>query len=409
MHTGTRRGLGMAAIAAVVASGLAYGFWPRPEPVDFATVERGLLRVTVDDEGKTRVKEAYVVSAPVGGRLLRIERHVGDEVKAGETVVATIQPRAPAFLDVRSRAQAEAAVRAAEAAKSLAEAEVERVQAALDFALADLERTRTLAARATASRRALDRAELEVKTERAALATAGAGLRVKQFELETARAALIDPAIGAGAAGGAQPSAPCCVDVVAPVDGRVLELLQESETVVEAGQKLVEIGDPRELEIIADLLSSDAVRVAEGAAVMVEEWGGGKTLAGVVRRIEPTGFTKVSALGIDEQRVNVIIDLLDPAEQWRQLGHGYRVEVRIVVWEDPEALILPSGALFREGDRWAVFAEKDRRARLRLVEIGRGNGLQAELLEGLVEGDRVVLHPSDRIADGSRVSARPQR
>jgi HlyD family secretion protein len=331
-------------IAAAVAAAV-YAFRPQPVPVDLHAVQRGPLRVTVDGEGETRVREVYVVSAPVAGRKLRIGAHVGDPVVAGETVLATIEPSQPTFLDRRARLEAEAEVHAAEAAQALAQAEVDRVKAELDFARSNLRRSETLAAKGTISQTALERAQLESRTREAALSSARAELRVRRFELETARARLVDPATaGAGGDGAA-----CCVEVRSPVDGTVLKVMQESEAVLEAGTPLIEVGDPADLEVVVDLLSSDAVRISEGADATVEEWGGGGTLAGRVRRVEPYGFTKVSALGIEEQRVNVILDFTDPPARWRRLGHGYRVQVAITEWHGADVLAIPLGSLFRHG------------------------------------------------------------
>lgn len=383
-------------------AGLVYAFWPQPVPVDIAPVGRGELRVTIGGEGRTRVREIYVVSAPTSGYLRRIERHVGDPVGARDTVLATIQPTDPTFLDRRARAQAEASVKAAQAAFALAEAERARAEAELDFARAELRRSEELARRNTISQSDLDRARLRMRTQEAALATADATVTMRRYELETARAALIEP----GEAVGVDEGSLCCVDVRSPVNGQILRLIHESEGVVAAGEPLLEIGDPRDLEIVVDLLSSDAVRVGVDAAVLIEDWGGASTLAGRVRRVEPYGFTKLSALGIEEQRVNVIIDLEDPPDRWRSLGHGFRVDARIVVWSDADVLKLPLGALFREGDDWAVFVTENGRARLRRVKISHINNREAEIVEGLREGEAVILYPGDRIADGARVDRR---
>ena len=387
--------------AAAIAAAAAYAFWPRPVPVDLAAVGRGELLETIDGEGRTRVREIYTVSAPVGGRILRIEQHVGDSVRANETVLANIEPSAPTFLDRRARAQAEFAVKAAEAALSLAEAERIRAAADLDFVRSEFNRAEQLARRGNIAARDLDRARLDLRTREAALATAEATIAMRQYEVETARAALIQPGAGATA-----DTASCCVAVYSPVDGRVLRLIHESEGVVGAGEALVEIGDPADLEVVADLLSSDAVRVTVGAAVEIADWGGTARLSGIVRRIEPFGFAKVSALGIEEQRVNVLIDRAGPPEAWAALGHGYRVEARIVVWRGTGVLKLPFGALFRDQERWAVFVAGDGVARLRPVEIGHGNGREAQVLSGLEEGEIVILHPGDRISDGVRIEAR---
>ncbi|WP_448192767.1 efflux RND transporter periplasmic adaptor subunit [Azospirillum sp. sgz301742] len=404
MRPGLRRALAILAVGVPLLAGLAYAFRPRPVPVDLATVGRGAMTVTVDDEGWTRVRDLFGVSTPVAGQILRVAVRAGDPVKEGETAVATILPSAPSFLDLRSRAQAEAALDAANAALTLADAEVAKARAELDFARSDLERARTLAQTKTVSPRAFDLAVLEVKTREAALTTAEANRRVRQHQVATARAALIDPSgVGPGAPEG---SAACCVTVRAPVTGRVLRVVTQSEGVVAAGTLIAEIGDVRDLEILVQLLSTEAVRISEGAPVRIEQWGGGTVLAGRVRRIEPYGFTKVSALGIEEQRVNVIVDFTDEHERWAALGHGYRVEVRIVVWQGGDVLTVPMGALFRDGGQWAVFVETQGRAHRRQVTLGWTNDAEAEVRGGLEPGERIVLHPSDRIVDGIRVAGR---
>ena len=404
MRAGARRALAILAVGLPLAAGLVYAFRPQPVPVDLVAVGRGAMTVTVDDEGWTRVRDLFVVSAPVAGRIRRVSVRAGDPVVAGETPVATILPSDPSFLDVRTRAQAAAAVDAAQAALALADAEVAKARAALDFAVADLERTRSLAQTKAASPRALDLASLEVKTRQAALATAEAERRMRQHQLVTARAALIDPADAAGST--VAEAAACCLTVRAPAGGRILRVMTESEGVVAAGTPIAEIGDVTELEIVVPLLSTEAVRIGEGAAVRVEQWGGGTVLAGRVRRIEPYGFTKVSALGIEEQRVNVLIDLTDPPERWSALGHGYRVEARIVVWQGADVVKVPMGALFRDGGQWAVFVDAQGRAERRRVGVGWTNDLEAEVRSGLEPGERIVLHPSDRVADGTRITGR---
>ncbi|MDP6704968.1 MAG: HlyD family efflux transporter periplasmic adaptor subunit [Alphaproteobacteria bacterium] len=398
-----RRLLSILVLSAVVTVALLYAFWPRPVPVDLAEIRRGLVRVTIEDEGETRVKDIYVVSAPLAGRLLRIEREVGDRIDANETLLATLEPADPSFLDARSEREAQAEVRAAEAAQGLAEAELARAEAELEFAEAELERARPLARKGTISLSALDRAVLEVKTRKAARATAQAALRVKRHELETARARLIAPAGGAVLASG---EATCCAEIRAPVSGQVLKILQESEAVVAAGTPLLEVGDPAALEIVVDLLSADAVKVRKGATVIIEEWGGDKPLSGRVLRVEPYGFTKVSALGIEEQRVNVVIAFDSPADEWQGLGHGYRVALGIVVAEANDVVVAPLGALFRAGDDWAAFVVEDGRAKRRRISLGRRNQHEAEVREGLGAGEVVVLYPRGRVADGIAVTAR---
>jgi HlyD family secretion protein len=386
----------------LVAAGLVYSFWPRPVPVDLAAVQRGHLAVTVNEEGQTRVKQAYVVSAPIAGNALRIALEVGDSVVANKTEVARIEPVDPAFLDVRTRAQAEAAVRAAEAARALTAAELKSAEAELAFARTELERARRLYKRAAGTRRALDEAERGYRTRAAAVETAKAKLRVREFELERAKLLLLPPGERTRTRLG-----PCgCIIVRSPVSGSVLRIFHKSAGVVRAGEQLVEVGDPRKLEVYVDLLSSDAVRVRPGQRVIIEGWGGAKPLSGQVNRVEPLGKTKVSALGIEEQRVDVVIDLTDPPARWRQLGHGFRVETRIVLWESDKALKVPLSALFRVGERWAVFAAIDGRARRRFVTVGRRTDHEAELTGGLKEGEKVIVHPGERVADGIGVVAR---
>jgi HlyD family secretion protein len=417
MRAPLRRALFMVLLAALLIGGLVFAFWPQPHPVDLAVIERGPLRVTVDGEGQTRVRDVYVVSSPLAGRITRIDLRPGDPVEARRTVVTSLEEMDPAFLDQRTRARLEAELQAADAAFALARAELERTQAELDFARSELRRAEALRPQEAITERALDQARLNVRINEARVATAQATLRMRQHELESARAALIQPGEGVagvegltdGAEGLGGPmlaSERCCVAIRSPVSGRVLRVLRESEGVVPAGEPLIEIGDPTDLEIVVDLPSSDAVRIREGAAVVIDAWGGEEPLAGRVRRVEPFGFTKISALGIEEQRVNVVIDLLDAPEARAALGHGYRVLARVVVYAADDVLRVPMGALFRDGAAWATFVHEDGRARLRRVEIGPGDGRVAEVRAGLAEGEEVVLHPSDQIADGVRITRR---
>ncbi len=401
-----RRALGIGVVLAVVVAGLVFAFMPQPVPVDIASVVHGPLRVTIDEEGRTRVKDVYVVSSPLAGRALRTDVEAGDFVSAGETVIAMIEPTAPAFLDIRSRREREAAVKAAEAALTLAEADRERAQAELSYAQSELRRAESLVAREAISKAALDRAVLDAKSRGAALETTVAAVAMQRFELETARAALIDPGTPDSTSDNADNAENCCVPVTAPVDGRVLRVFHESEAVVGAGTPLVEIGDPQDLQIVAELLSSDAVQVAPDAPVLIDDWGGTAALTGEIARVEPYGFTKVSALGVEEQRVNVIVDFTDPPEVWRPLGHGYRVTARIIVWQADNVLKVPVSALFRLGDRWAVFVVQDGRARSQIVEIGHRSGVEAEVNGGLAAGDVVVIYPSDLVVDGVAVEPR---
>jgi HlyD family secretion protein len=389
-------------VVAAMAAAVIYAFLPQPIPVDVAAVGRGHLAITVDEEGETRAKDTYVVSAPIMGNMRRITLEVGDKVATDETDIAYIEPVDPAFMDVRTRAQAEAAVRVAEAAQALAAAQLKSAEADFEFAKTVLERARELYARAVGSKRALDEAERAHKTREAAVSTAKANLELRRYELKRAELQLVPPGEETRRQFG-----PCaCVTVKSPVSGDVLRIFRKSAGVVAAAEQLVEIGDPRKLEIVVDLLSADAVKVRPGQRVIIDSWGGTEPLTGRVTRIEPFGKTKVSALGIEEQRVNVVIDFVDPPARWEKLGHGYRIEARIVLWEADNVLKLPASALYRVGDRWAVFVIENGRAHRRFVSIGRRNGLEAEITGGLNEGDKVIAYPSDRISDSVRVAQR---
>ena len=384
-----------------LAGVIAWLFRPQPVAVDLATVARGPLQVSVSDDGETRVRDMFVVSAPLAGHMRRIELEAGDSVIAGETIVARIEPSDPSFLDRRSEAEVRAGIRASEAARVHAAAELRRAQAERDFAVTELKRYEGLAASRTISQNDLESARRRARTAEAAVDEAVAGLRVSESELEQAKARLMAPSKSADS------RADCdCVTVRSPVSGSVLQVLAESEGIVASGTPLLEIGDPGKLEVVTDLLSTEAVKVRTGQRALIEGWGGDNALEGVVRRVEPYGFTKVSALGVEEQRVKVIIDITEPAERWPHLGHGYRVEPRIVLWESGDVLKVPLSSLFRQAGEWAVFVARDGRARLQPVAVGHMNGIDAEVLKGLSAGDRVVVHPSDRVSDGAGVETR---
>ncbi|TFV44542.1 efflux RND transporter periplasmic adaptor subunit [Bradyrhizobium niftali] len=404
----TKRIIGAAALAAI-ASGLAWFAWPRPVLVDLATVAKGPIEVTADDDGKTRVRHVYTVSAPIAGKVLRISHplgeqgpslHVGDEVAANQTVVALMQPTLPGFIDVRSRDQLQAEVLAADAAIQQQEAEVQRIEAALDFSRTEFQRAQTLLRTQSTSAQAFDKAKFDVANNEAALASAKAQVDLRRAVRTSLAARLMDPA---NAAPSAEPT--CCVRVLAPASGRVLKIIQDSEATVLPGTSLVDIGNPLDLEVVADLLSTDAVQIKVGAPVRIDGWGG-QPIKGKVVRVDPAGFLKVSALGIEEQRVRVTIDFADPPETWTALGHDYRVVVHVTTWGAPDGLAVPVSALFRNGDQWAVFADDNGRAKTVPVQIGHRNNRLAEVLSGLAAGDRVVLHPSDRVADGGRIAHR---
>jgi len=398
----TNRVIAIAAIGIVILI-LGWLAWPSAVPVDLAPVVRAAMEVTVDEDARTRVRHIYTVSAPLTGTVLRSGREVGDQVKASETIVAVMKPAAPSFHDPRLHQELTAALSASDAAVALAEAERRRIEAALTYSKLQLGRFQKLAATGTISRSALDKATADTQTNEAALASAVAELQVRRNERASAAARVQNPADSTMSGG--EDGAGCCVQIRAPVTGQVLKLPQESEAVVQAGTPLIEIGDPQDLEIVADLLSTDAVQVHDGAPVHIDGWGGGP-IQGRVKRVEPAGFLKVSALGIEEQRVRTIVDLSDPPEQWRGLGHDYRVVVHIVTWAGDKVLTVPIGALFRANDKWSVFKNVGGRAKVTEVTIGHRNNRVAEVLSGLSEGDQVVLHPSDRVSDGARIAQR---
>jgi HlyD family secretion protein len=400
MQTKWRRLTFWGVIAGLVLIGLVFAFRPRAVSVDVDPVARGNLLVTVEDEGKTRVHDIYVISAPVTGRMRRIDLHVGDPVAALQTVVAEIEPVDPSFLDPRSEAEAQANVRAAESAEKEARADVERAQAEADFARRAFDRARELIEQELIAQADLDEAERSYRTQRATLMTAQAALDRRAYELQRARAQLLSPV---EAQHGRDDCA--CIELRSPVDGEILQLLEQSEAVVAAGTPLVDVGNPRDLEIVVDLLSEDAVKVEAGQRVIIDDWGGERPLEGRVRLVEPYGYTKISALGIEEQRVNVIIDITSPRAEWGRLAHGYQIDARVVLEERTNVLKVPLTALFRDGADWAVFVAEDGHARLRHVTLGARTGVETEILDGLGEGDSVIVHPSDRISDGVRVAA----
>jgi HlyD family secretion protein len=385
-----------AAALLILIGFLVWAFLPRPVDVDLAEVAPRTLEVVVEEEGEARIREVFTVSATMAGKLQRISLHAGDSVTEAETVVALIGPAAPLLLDSRSRAVAEASAAAAQAAMDLARAQLAQAEATQEFMTSEANRAIALYERGAISQRAYDNAVRERKTAQAAVSSAIANLAVREKELESALAVLRPDSTSAAAR--------CCVEIVAPVSGRVLRVLTESEQVVQPGTPILEIGDPGNLEIVVELLSRDAVRVKEGALATIAGWGGAP-VAAVVERVEPSAVTKISALGIDEQRVKVILALTDPAEAWSQLGHGFRVIARIALWRADGVLTIPVGALFRDGADWATYVLRDGRASLQHIELGERNDSFAQVLSGLQPGDRVIQHPSDLVADG--VSVKP--
>lgn len=394
-----RARLGMTLLALAVAGGLALGFWPRAVAVETVAVAQGPLTVTVEEEGKTRVRDRYVIAAPVAGHARRTELRVGDAVTAGQTV-ALIEPIRSNALDPRSHAQAAAAVQAAAASLAAARANAKAALAQAELARQELARSESLHQSNFVSAQALDKARTDADRSRSAQVAAAHEVTAAQFELERARATLADAARLPGH------KTADTLAVRTPVAAAVLKLLHESEGPVQAGSPLIEVGDPQALEVAVEVLSSQAVRIKPGAKVLFDRWGGDKSLQGIVRVVEPTGFTKVSALGVEEQRVRVIADFASPREEWQRVGDGYRVEARFVVWEESDVLQIPANALFRHDGGWAVFVADDGRAKLRPLQIGQRNGLQVQVLAGLQAGESVILHPDDKLADGTRIKPR---
>jgi HlyD family secretion protein len=383
-------------LAATVALVLGLLLTPRPVAIDADVVRRGPIADAVAAEGTARVHEAYLIAAPVAGRLERIDLHVGDRVVAGRTVVARIRPAAPDLLDARSRAQAQASVSAATAALSSVQAQGDQAAAQARKAEADLSRVAALAARGYASAQALEAAEAEARAARASVRALAAQAQVRRSDLVAAQAALIGP----------QASASGLVDVTAPASGYVTRVLQESARPVVAGAPLIEVSDQTGLEAAIEFLSQDAVKISEGMEAEVFDWGGSGTIPAVVRRVEPQGFTKVSALGVEEQRAVVVLQFKGDPATWSALGPGYRLSGRVFLRRTPQALKAPLGALVRSEGRWAVFRVRDGRARLTPVQVGALTDREAEIIHGLRAGEEVIVFPSDQVRDGVRVKRR---
>ncbi len=399
-----RRSIWLLLLAALVA-GAVYTFQPSPVPVDVAMVVRGPLEVTIDEDGKTRIKEKYIVSTPVGGRLQRIELREGDPVQSGETILAMIQPSNPDLLDARSLAQAKARVRASEAAVNRAKSRCDKTKVERDQADKDLQRAQQLIESRAISPSEFEKTQAEFRSINELLRSAEFDKEIALFELDLARAALVHVQPD-GPTGYSEESGPIFFEIRSPINGVVLRVLQESSTIVSPGTPIVELGDHRDLEIVVDVLSNDAVKISPGTQVRLEQWGGTTALRGTVRLIEPSAFEKVSALGVEEQRVNVIVDFDESSPQDAPLGDGYRVEARMVVWSADDVVKVPTSALFRDRNQWAAFVVENGRVVLTPVTIGHRNDREAEVVDGLATGDTVVLHPGDNLADGAQIVAR---
>ena len=390
--------VGLALGALVAAAGIAWLLMPQPIPIETVAVGKGRFVASIDEDGKTRVRQRYVVAAPLAGRLTRVTLKAGDQV-AGDDVVAAILPPPAPLLDPRTRREAEERLGTAEAALERSKATVERAQAQAGQAKTDLDRTRTLAASGASTVQALERAELAQRIADRDLRAAEFQDHAAGHELAQARALL-----GRHKDGTDAPTE--LWNVTAPVSGVILKVLQESETAVQSGMPLMEIGDPRDLEIVTDVLSTDAVEIRPGADVTIEHWGGPGPLSGRVRRIEPAAFTKISTLGVEEQRVNVLIDVLSPPQHWAGLGDGYQVDTKITVFTQDDIEIIPAGALFRRGDSWNVYVAVYGRAQSRSIDLVRRSGSLAAVRKGLAQGERVIVYPSDQVSPGVRVSVK---
>lgn len=386
------------AVILAVGAGFWWAFRPLPVAADMETVARGPMTVTIEEDGETRVREIYRISAPVTGNVGRSLLEVGDPVVAGETVVATINPVTPPIIDERTRVEARARAEAARAAVAVAEAQVASARAALDLATSEQDRAMRLARQGTISQSRLESVRIDVDVKKAALRSAEAQVVLRQSELASARAALMQP----GDAVLKEPDDSCCYRVRSPADGVILSLAVKSEQVVQAGVELATVGDPSKLEVVAELLSSDATRLKPGARATIGGWGGDPVPA-TLRRVDPAGFTKVSALGIEEKRVNAVLDLERPEPA---LGHGFRVRVALETWSEPDVLAVPIAALFRTGGDWTVFVVEEGRATVRKVELGHMNDEKAQVLSGLQDGDTVIVYPGDQVADGVLVERR---
>lgn len=375
---------------------LIYGFWPKSVSVETISVMRGPFQVTIEEEGKTRVKDRFKISAPVAGTMHRVDFEVGDTVSAGEKL-CEITPLKSILLDPRSKAEAEDRVAAAEAALRTAQARVIADKASAEFAQAEYERIKKIFDKKLIALSALERTESEKRRT-------AANLESSRYAVETARYTLQEARNALGHFASSDEEFGEHVVVHAPVDGQILAIYRESEGTVAAGQVLMEIGDAHALEVIVEVLSRDAVRIQPGMPVEFTRWGGEQPLEGRVQVIEPSGFTKISALGVEEQRVRIIVAFTSPPEIWSRLGDGYRVDTQFILWQGDDVLQIPQNALFRHENGWAVFvATKADRAELRMVEPGKRSGLRAQILSGLKEGETVITHPDEQLVQGGRI------
>lgn len=391
------------AISAMILILLVFAFMPEPVKVDMIHVNKGDLLITMEGEGKTRIHDIYTVSTPIDGRITRINSEPGDIVTAGKTIIANMHPANPQFLDKRSETQAKADVEGAKAALELANARVKQAKAQLEYDQSDFKRTQELYKKDNISQASLERAELRLKTLKAELETVLSNKEVMLARLVAAKAKLLQPEEELSTDTNQES---CHICIHSPVDGRVLRILHKSESIVPVGTPLVEIGDPADLEVNIEMLSTNAVRVKVGDEALIKRWGGKEDIKARVRVVEPSGFTKISALGVEEQRVNVILSFTDPIEKWQTLGNAFRVEAAIIIDRAEQVIKIPLSALFRQNEVWSVFKVVDANAVLQQVNVGRRNDRYAEISQGLTVGDQIILHPGNNVEDGVSVKRR---
>jgi HlyD family secretion protein len=389
----------IAVIAVLIIVLLVWGYWPQPVLVEAVAAKRAPLTITIEEEGRTRVVDRYIISAPVDGVACRVQLNVGDAVEKNQVLLG-ITPLESQVLDPRSRAQAKAQVAVAESALLAAKEQASAAAAAAQLAEIELKRLQPLLEKGVISRDIFDKAATQVQTSAAEKRSADFNIEVTRYELQAARTVFEYTA-------GKSSEAAERVPVSSPITGRILKLVRECEGPVRTGEPLLEVGDPSALEVEVDVLSADAVKIQPGMQVLFDRWGGEQPLQGIVRNIEPVGFTKISALGVEEQRVLVISDFTSAMEQWQRLGDGYRVEAKFILWHEDNVLQIPASSLFRYQDGWAVFVIEDEHAKRRVVNVGQRNGLFAQILDGVKEGESVINHPSDQVEDNVLIKARP--
>lgn len=390
-----RRRIFVITVIALAAAGTIYGFLPKAVEVEMAAAKKGTLQVTIEEEGRTRLKDRFTVSAPVPGFLRRIDLNVGDAIRKGQAVAQLEPLRSPA-LDPRSHGEAKAAVAAAESSLKAAQEREQAARADADYAGQRHERMKNLFQKGTIARDTLDQAEADARRAGANLSSATAAVGVARSDLERARTAGQDYSAG-------RPGGRGVASVISPVSGRVFRIYRESEGAVQQGEPLLDLGNQADLEVRVEVLSSDAVQLRKGMRVEFKRWGGEQPLLGTIRIVEPAGFTKISSLGVEEQRTLVLVDITSPPEQWQVLGDGFRLDTTFIVWEGKDILQVPASALFRSGQDWAVFVADTGKAVKRIVQVGKRSGLTAEILSGLKEGEKVIARPDDTVKEGGKV------